>query len=106
MHWWHAENYADGEACQNNLKTVAERRLERMFSQIDSTLGQGGPYLLGRKFSAIDYYLVMLCRWTRELQSPATQHPHLKALVDLVVERRGWKTMMLQEGTNWDGDVA
>ena len=48
MHWWHGENYIDGEACHANLKSVAERRLERMFSQINSTLGEGGPYLLGR----------------------------------------------------------
>lgn len=106
QHWWHADNYLDTEDSREELKAVSERRLARMFSQIDSTLGQGGPWLLGARFSAVDIFLVMLCRWTRAMAVPATAYPHLNRLIGLVTARPAWQAMMSAEGIDWNGPLA
>ncbi len=106
QHWWHADNYLDGEAARHELKAVAERRLGAMFSQLDSMLGQGGPYVLGARFSAADVFLAMLCRWTRAMAVPATSYPHLNRLIGLVTARPAWQAMMQAEGIDWNGPLA
>lgn len=106
QHWWHADNYLDTEPGRHELKVVSERRLGRMFSQIESGLGRAGPYLLGEGFSAADIFLVMLCRWTRGMARPATSYPHLNRLIGLVTSRPAWKAMMLAEGIDWNGPIA
>lgn len=105
QHWWHADNYLDSEAARHEMKIVAERRLAHMFSHIDSGLGQGGPCLLGARFSAVDIFLVMLCRWTRAMQFPATSYPNLNRLIGLVTARPAWRAMMLAEGIDWNGPL-
>lgn len=106
QHWWHADNYLDSESARTELKAVAERRLHAMFSQLDAVLGKGGPYMLGSRFTAADYFLVMLCRWTRAMAVPATQYPSVKRLIDLVIARPAWVAMMEGEGIDWNGPRA
>jgi glutathione S-transferase len=106
QHWWHGENYVHHAASQADLKAVAEQRLDRNFSQLDSALAQSGPYLLGERFSAADIYLVMLCRWTRRMARPALAYPHIKALIGLVTARPAWSAMMAAEGIDWNGPLA
>ena len=105
QHWWHADNYLDGEPARLELKAVAERRLGRMFSQLDSHLAEG-PYMLGRRFSALDIFLAMLCRWTRAMATPATSYPNLNRLIGLVTARPAWVAMMRAEGIDWNGPLA
>lgn len=106
QHWWHADNYLDTEAARHEMKIVAERRLDRMFSQLDSHLAQTGPYMLGQTFSALDIFLVMLCRWTRAMTPPATSYPTLNHLIGLVAARPAWAAMLLAEGIDWNGPLA
>lgn len=106
MHWHHADNYMDSETGRAELQKIAERRLATMWTQICKTLADPGPYLLGARFSAIDIFLVMLCRWTRKMAKPATEWPELKRLVDLVTARPAWQRMMKAEGIDWSGDLA
>jgi len=106
QHWWHADNYADQEAARHDMKIVAEWRLGAIFSQLDSHLEKGGPYMLGSRFSAADIFLTMLCRWTREMQKPALAYPSVKRLIELVTARPAWQAMMRAEGINWNGPLA
>lgn len=106
QHWWHADNYLDTEPARHELKVVSERRLGRMFSEVDSALGRAGPFLLGARFSAVDIFLVMLCRWTRAMAQPATSYPHLNRLIGLVTSRPAWRAMMQAEGIDWNGPLA
>jgi glutathione S-transferase len=106
QHWWHADNYLDLEASRQDMKTVSERRLGGIFSRLDSTLGESGPYMLGQRFSAADIYLTMLCRWTRQMQTPATSYANLNRLIGLVTARPAWAAMMDAEGINWNGPLA
>jgi glutathione S-transferase len=95
MQWWHPDNYLADAAMQRVLKDSAERRLDRMWGQIDAALG---PYLLGRRFSAADLYLYMLVRWSRQMAKPGWTHPNIGHLVHLVGERPAVQRMMRSEG--------
>lgn len=106
QHWWHADHYLDSDAARAELKAVAERRIGVMFGKIDAALAARGPYLLGRDFSAVDVFLVMLCRWTRGMARPATTHAGINALIGLVTARPAWTDMMAAEGITWDGVIA
>jgi glutathione S-transferase len=106
QHWWHADHYADLEASRRDLKSVSERRLDRIFSEIDSGLAANGPHMLGARFSALDIYLAMLCRWTRRMAKPALEYSHVKALVVRVTARPAWARMMEAEGIDWNGPLA
>ncbi len=106
QHWWHANNYLDHEAGRADMKSVAERRLGVIFSRFDSMLERDGPYILGERFSAVDIYFAMLCRWTRQMAKPALGYPQAKRLVALVSKRPAWAAMMLAEGIDWKGPLA
>jgi glutathione S-transferase len=106
QHWWHADNYLDSEPARAEMKAVAERRLAGIFSQIDSHLAGKGPHVLGERFSAADFFLAMLCRWTRAMAVPATDYPHLNRLIGIVTARPAWAAMMEAEGINWNGPRA
>lgn len=105
QHWWHADNYLASPACHADLVTVAEQRLGEFFSRFDSALGRNGPYVLGQRFSACDYVLVMLCRWTRRMAVAALDYPHIRRLIDLVADRPAWRAMMAAEGIDWNGNL-
>ena len=64
-----APGNADGAA---QVKAAAETRIAGLVDQIDAQLAShGGPWLLGERFSALDPYAFMLCRWTRMAARPA-----------------------------------
>lgn len=65
------------------LKSHAETKVGLMLDQLDAELARlekthGQPWLLGAKFSAVDIYVLTLCRWTRNFASqPARDCAHL-----------------------------
>jgi len=60
------------------VRSAAEAKLETLLDQIDTQLAaHGGPWFLGERFSALDPYAFMLCRWTRGMQRPARTLPHI-----------------------------
>jgi glutathione S-transferase len=98
MQVYHADYFAEGDAGQANVKAMAEKRLERMWGNIDAGLAARGPYLAGESFSGADLYLHMLSRWSRNSPRPAWRWPHVAALVDRVKARPAVQRMMAQEG--------
>ncbi len=98
MHYWHADNFMESDGGRKEMVAIAERRLDGMWSHIDGVLAAGGPYLFGAQCTAADIYLTMLTRWSRKLARPATVHPHLKKLVDLVKARPAYQAMLRAEG--------
>jgi glutathione S-transferase len=96
--WWHAEQYVEGADHRQALVEGTERRLARMWQHLDDVLGQGGPFLLGSRLSAVDMFLAMLTRWTRNMAKPATTHPHIARLVEAVQARPAYRRMLQEEG--------
>jgi glutathione S-transferase len=70
------------------LRTHAEARVRVLLDQLDSELARhGGPWLLGRDYTAVDAYAMMLCRWTRSFGKPGRSRPQLGPYLQRVLAR-------------------
>jgi len=78
---------ADDEAGAEVVKRHVQARVSASLDIIDKHLAGGGPWMLGARYSAVDPYLFMLCRWTRNMPSTARARPHLKRFLDAMMER-------------------
>ena len=90
MHYFYSEhmvNEGDAVAAQQ-VKSHAEARVGGMLDQLDAQLASHrADWLLGPRFSAVDPYALMLCRWTRGFARPARARPHLGPYVQRVLAR-------------------
>jgi glutathione S-transferase len=70
------------------VKAQAEAKIGTLMDQLDAQLAShGGPWLLGERFSALDPYALMLCRWTRGMQRPARTLPQLGPFTQRMLAR-------------------
>jgi glutathione S-transferase len=70
------------------VKAMAEARIGPMLDQLNSEIERnGGPWLLGEQFTALDPFALMLCRWTRDFARPARDLPALGAYLRRMLER-------------------
>jgi glutathione S-transferase len=94
----YAERLADDETGAQMIRRHAQRRIAEMLDLIESHLQSRGPWLLGATYSAVDPFLFMLCRWTRNLASPARDRPAIRRLLDTMMERPAVRRAHEQEG--------
>ena len=88
--YFYTERYvAPGNAAgAAEVKAATETRIAALIDQIDAQLAShGGPWLLGQRFSALDPYAFMLCRWTRGMQRPARTLPHIAPFLERMLGR-------------------
>jgi glutathione S-transferase len=71
------------------VKAQAEVKIGTMLDQLDAELARhGGPWFTGEKYSALDAYVLTLCRWTRNFSSPAARtRPHLGPYLQRMLAR-------------------
>ncbi|RHY50853.1 hypothetical protein DYB30_006992 [Aphanomyces astaci] len=88
----HATVKADVQAC-----------IEAVWDRVESHLvAANSSYMLGASVSALDLYLVMLMRWSRNMPKPATEWPRVASVAHRVKETTSWKNMNAAEGnTDW-----
>ena len=99
MLYFYPERLADDAAAAAQIKTHAESRTGDMLDLIEATLAAGsGPFLLGAQYRAVDPYLLMLCRWTRGMNNPARNRPHLGRFLDTVMARPATQRAFAAEG--------
>jgi len=80
------------------VKAAIEARIAGLIDQIDAQLAsQRGPWLLGERFSALDPYAFMLCRWTRGMQRPARSLPHVGPFLQRVLARPATQRVLATE---------
>ncbi|MFI5306714.1 MAG: glutathione S-transferase family protein [Polyangiales bacterium] len=91
------QRLADDEAGAQAVKRHAQARISGMLDLIERHLLQRGPWMLGASYSAVDPFLFVLCRWTRNMPSPARSRPHIKALLDAMMERPAVQRAHAQE---------
>ena len=97
--YFYPERLADDAATAAHIKTHAEARVGGMLDILEATLSAGkGPYLLGTRYSAVDPYLLMLCRWTRGMQHPARNRTHLARFLETVMARAATQRAFAGEG--------
>ncbi len=81
------------------VRAAAEARIAGLVDQIDSQLAShGGPWLLGERFSALDPYAFMLCRWTRGMQRPARTLAHVGPFLQRMLARPAVQRVIAREG--------
>ena len=99
--WFYPEEPA-GAANVDAVKEGARNKLEEAFGRIDAHLAENGPWLLGDKISAADFFLTMMMRWSRNMPRPATEWPHLAKLAQRMKARPSFKKLYeIEQLTEW-----
>jgi glutathione S-transferase len=83
---WVREGNAEGAG---EVKRRAQEKIDGLLEQLEALLeSHGGPWILGRAYTALDPYVFTLCRWTRNFQGrKARDLPRLGAHLQRVAER-------------------
>jgi glutathione S-transferase len=95
--WWYPHEPA-GEANVDNVRASIAPRIAAAWDRLDARIAEHGPYLLGDRLTAADFYLAMLMRWSRNMPRPATDWPHLRAFADRMRARPSFATLYEREG--------
>jgi glutathione S-transferase len=99
--YFYTERYvAPGNAAgAAEVKALTTQRIEQLIYQIDAQLAShGGPWLLGERYSALDPYALMLCRWTRSAPRPARTLPHVGPWTQRMLARPAVQRVFANEG--------
>jgi glutathione S-transferase len=80
------------------VKRNAEAHLAAEFDQIEKSLGERGPYLLGDRLTAADHMLTMLGRWSRGFERPARTRPALAGFLERMTARPAVQRAFSGEG--------
>jgi glutathione S-transferase len=97
---WVDEGNAAGVA---QVRALAMSKVHGQLQQIDDQLASHrGPWMLGERYSVVDIYAFMLCRWTRGFGSrPAREFAHIAPFL-----QRVWERPAVQEAARVEGLVA
>ena len=97
--YWYPKRWADDAAAAAKVRAVAEAKIGAQLDQLDAELARhGGPWLLGERYSLLDPYTLMLCRWTRAFDRPARSLPHLGPYLQRVLARPAVQRVFTTEG--------
>ncbi|WP_303636045.1 glutathione S-transferase family protein [Stenotrophomonas tuberculopleuritidis] len=99
--WFYADETAGGQ-CIDAVREAARQQLEAAWQQLDTHLQAAGPYVLGDAPTVVDFMLVMLMRWSRNMPTPSDQWPQLKAHAQRLKARPAFAEVYRREGiTDW-----
>ena len=99
---WFYPHEAAGEANVAATQAMARQRLEAAWQQMAAHLQTQGPYVLGEAPSVVDFMLVMLMRWSRNMPTPTDSLPVLKIHAQWMKARASFAETYRREGiTDW-----
>jgi glutathione S-transferase len=91
MVYFYPERWVDegNSAGVAQVKARAQQKVDGLLDQLEAQLQpDGGPWFLGRDYTALDAYVFTMCRWTRNFQGrKARDLPQLGAYLQRVSER-------------------
>lgn len=97
--YFYSDRWADDAPGAAQVKKHAEAHIAGMIDQLEGELARhGGPWFAGERFSALDPYVFMLCRWTRGMQRPARTLPNLAAYLQRMLARPAVQRVFANEG--------
>jgi len=98
-HYFYSERMvAPGNAAgAAEVKAQAEAKIAAAMDQIDARLAATGAWMGGARFSALDPYAFMLCRWTRGMQRPARTRPHIAPFLERMLARPATQAVIAAE---------
>ncbi len=86
LRYWYADRYTKDPAGVAGVREAALAEFDRDLAILDQALDPG-PWILGDRFSAVDYYLFMLALWHPGRKATLERHPRLGRLMRLVRKR-------------------
>jgi len=95
--WFYADEVA-GASNADAVRDSARQQLEAGWARFAGHLQQGGPYVLGDRVSVVDFMLVMLMRWSRNMPVPSDTWPELKAYAERLKARPAFAEVYRREG--------
>ena len=99
MLYFYPSRWTEPPGAAAELKRRAEARIVGMVDQLDAQLRRsGGPWFLGARYTVLDPYVLMLCRWTRNMARPARALPGLRAYLERVHARPAVRRVFAHEG--------
>ena len=87
--FYHPERYTASEDGVDSVKQQASRAMIAQWQVVEDTLAQGGPWLLGDRFSTCDIYLQMIFTWHAQPSELLAQFPKIKNIAAGVIAREG-----------------
>lgn len=101
MHYFYGDRLVDPGNVEGarQIKAHAQARVGECLKQLDAHLAaQSGDWMLGSRYSALDPYAWMLCRWTRVFdQMPAREYPHIAPFLQRMLERSALQRVIAAE---------
>ncbi len=97
---YHPEDFTSADDPEP-VREVAARQLSERWAIVDSALAQAGPWLLGKTYSAVDIYAMMIAHWAPDPAANFAQFPRLKRLCDKVRARPAIATILPQHDGFW-----
>jgi glutathione S-transferase len=97
--YFYSDRWADDAGGAAQVKRHAEAHIAGMIDQLEGELARhGGPWFLGERYSALDPYVLMLCRWTRGMTRPARTLPALGPYLQRILARPAVQRAYANEG--------
>jgi len=97
--YFYPERWADSPDAIAQVKAHAEASVGGMLERLDTELARHNrAWLLGERFTALDPYALMLCRWTRGFARPARSLPQLGPYLQRVLARPAVQRVFEKEG--------
>lgn len=96
--YFYPERHTPDPGAVAGVKARSEERLGQMFDVVEAELAKGGPYFLGTKPTAADFYLLMVGRWGRMLAHPPRARPAIGRLMTQLLERPTVQRTLAAEG--------
>lgn len=99
--WFYPQEMAGPEHVDATRQRARER-LEGAWQHLTEHLSTRGPYVLGESLSVVDFMLVMLMRWSRNMPTPSDTWPALETYADRLKARPAFAEVYRREGiTDW-----
>ncbi len=99
--YYYNARYTDDPKGGPALKQATEKRLVGWFEIIEDALGDG-PWFMGKDYSLLDIYLLMVARWGRYLSTPPRNMPKINAIARRALERPAVKAAIAEEAIEGD----
>ncbi|MBV8657053.1 MAG: glutathione S-transferase family protein [Burkholderiales bacterium] len=102
--YFYPNRWADTPDAVVQIKAHAEARVLKLLEQLDAQLASGRDWVLGDRYSVVDIYAMMLCRWTRNFpHRKARDFAHLAPWLERVLARPAVQRVFAREeiGQPW-----
>ena len=86
LRMYYPVRYSTDAAHAAGIKAKAIVDIARDFDFLSEAIGEG-PFILGKRLSAVDIYAAMMATWAPDTAALFARHPNIKGLYDRVVER-------------------